>query len=168
MGRPAIPFSQEAADEICERLAKGESLRAICSMDRPEFIPGPTTVFKWLANEPEFAKQYAHARELQAEHYVDEIIAIADSPTATTNRETGEAEMRDPQRDRLRVDARKWIASKLAPKKDGDRVFNEHTGADGSPISLVVDRPPRESREEWLARREKELKGVGPPARPAN
>ena len=74
---------------------------------------------------PEFAEQYARAREVQAETLADEIVSIAD--------EDG-----DPQRQRLRVDARKWVASKLKPKRYGDKVTNEHTGADGGPVALTV------------------------------
>lgn len=132
-GRPSS-FTQEIADEICERLMRGESLRTICGAERDDFIPGQTTVFKWLSENEAFAKQYVRARELQAEHFVDEIIAIADSPNTTVNPVTREPELRDPQRDRLRVDARKWVASKLAPKKYGDKIAL--TGADGGPVQF--------------------------------
>lgn len=71
---------------------------------------------------------------MQAEAFADEIIAIADGDAAT-----------DPAiaaamtaRDKLRVDARKWIASKLAPKKYGEKVTQEHTGAGGEPLELTV------------------------------
>lgn len=137
---PVAPFkfTQEIADEICQRLAKGESLRKICGSDRDDFLPGQTVVFEWLKTNDDFAKQYAHARELQADHYVEEIIDIADAPNATTNAETGAAELRDPARDRLRVDARKWVASKLAPKKYGERVGVEHSGEIGLPEETMA------------------------------
>lgn len=125
-----MEFRQDVADEICERLARGDSLRKICGADRDDFIPGATTVFKWLDEHEAFAKQYARARELQAEFYADEIVAIADAPNATTNA-AGEVEMRDPARDRLRVETRKWVASKLLPKKYGDRQVIEHEASDG-------------------------------------
>lgn len=114
-------FDQAIADEICERIAKGESLRKICEAERDDFIPARSTVFKWLESTPSFADQYASARARQADHYADEIIEIADAPNMTTN-PSGEPELRDPARDRLRVDARKWVASKLAPKKYGDKL----------------------------------------------
>ncbi len=56
---------------------------------------------------PEFLEQYARVSELQTDIFIDEIIDIADG---TEN---------DVQRDRLRIDSRKWIASKLKPKKYG-------------------------------------------------
>ena len=136
-----MEFDQAIADEICDKIASGKSLRAICGVERDDFIPGQTTVYRWLRENEDFAKQYAHARELQAETLVDEIIEIADSPNATANPKTGEAEIRDPQRDRLRIDARKWFASKVAPKKYGDKISHEHTGADGGALAVTYVAP---------------------------
>ena len=133
-----MDFNQTAADEICARLARGDSLRKICGSDRDDFIPGQTVVFEWLKDHADFAKQYARARELQADHYVEEIIEIADAPNVTNNLETGEPELRDAQRDRLRVDARKWVASKLAPKKYGDKLeLNNNHGVQDSLADLM-------------------------------
>lgn len=132
-GRPS-EFSQKIADEICERLSKGESLRAICAGDDQTaegYMPHRSTVFRWLDDNETFRDQYARAREAQADHYVDEIIAIADSPNATVNPLTKEPEIRDPQRDRLRVDARKWVAARLAPRKYGDAVQVKHADSEG-------------------------------------
>ncbi len=110
-GRPT-DYSQETADLICERLVSGESLRAIC---RDDEMPAISTVFRWLGLHPEFSEQYARAREEQAEALADEIVAIADKDS------DGDDSAVLAARDRLRVDARKWVASKLKPKKYGDR-----------------------------------------------
>lgn len=134
MGRPS-DFTPEIANEICERLAKGESLRSICSGERDDFIPGQTTVYRWLEENEEFRKQYAHARERQADHFVEEIIDIADQPNVRTSAD-GEVVASDPQRDRLRVDARKWVAAKLAPKKYGDKVAL--AGDAENPVQVVT------------------------------
>jgi len=120
-GRPTI-FSEELADTICERLALGESLRAIC---RDDDMPAMSAVFRWLAANQSFKEQYAHAREAQADALADDILDIAD-----TAKETNEA-VRKAQ---LRIESRKWIAAKLKPKKYNDRVINEVTGADGGPV----------------------------------
>ncbi len=104
MGRPAI-YSDELADEICERLADGESLLKICKDER---LPSKTTVFKWIAKNADFADNYARAREAQAEGFAEEIVAIAD---------TG-----DIDRIKTQVDARKWVASKILAKKYGDKL----------------------------------------------
>lgn len=105
-GRPS-KFTEQLADTICERIADGESLRSICSDDG---LPGKATVFRWLHDHAAFRDQYARAKEEQAESLADEIVSIADGQDGS-----------DPQRDRLRVDARKWVASKLKPKVYGDK-----------------------------------------------
>lgn len=121
-GRPSS-FTQAMGDDICERIANGESLRAIC---RDEAMPAMSTVFRWLSLDKSFSEQYARAREEQAEALADEIVDISDE-------RDGKAIMADGQevavvfdstaiaRNRLRVDARKWVASKLKPKKYGER-----------------------------------------------
>lgn len=124
-----VEFNQEIADTICGRLAEGESLRAICLSDD---MPGRTTVFKWLLNHPDFANQYARARELQADTLFEEILEIADDSTGD-RKVVGEEgkEVCDTefvQRSRLRVDARKWMAGKMAPKKYGEKVDVNHQG----------------------------------------
>lgn len=104
-GRPS-EFTQATADAICERIADGESLRRICA---EEGMPDKATVFRWLSQNEAFRDQYAHAREMQAETHADRIVDIADEAT-------------DAQLARLQIDARKWAASKLAPKKYGEKV----------------------------------------------
>lgn len=125
MGRPS-DYTQQIADEVCTRLANGESLRAICGADRDDFMPSIGTILRWVGEKPDFQKQYARAREIQAETLADDIVSIADGPT------TGDDSVQTA-RDRLRVDSRKWVASKLLPKKYGERVA--HVGdADADPI----------------------------------
>lgn len=102
----AIEFKQNVADAICEAIADGKSLRSICKQSN---MPTTSTVCKWLSVVPSFAEQYTRAREMQADALADEITDIADETTG------------DPQRDRLRVEARKWVAAKLKPRKYGER-----------------------------------------------
>lgn len=113
-------FTQEAAEIICTRLAEGESLRTICA---DEAMPVMSTVMRWLASNEPFREQYARAREEQADFYAAQIIDIADdSDRDYIETEDGPAVNPEHiQRSRLRVDARKWYASKLAPKKYGDK-----------------------------------------------
>ena len=72
-GRPSH-YSAEIADTICDRLAGGESLRAICT---DAGMPDRATVSRWLAHYEEFRDLYGSARECQAESLVDEILKIA-------------------------------------------------------------------------------------------
>jgi hypothetical protein len=89
-------------------------------------MPALSTVFLWLSNDRAFMEQYAISREEQAETLADQIVSISDEDSATT-KSFGEDEVQvvfdsvAVARNRLRVDARKWVASKLKPKKYGDR-----------------------------------------------
>lgn len=91
-------------------------------------MPSAETVRRWLADESyaQFRGQYARAREDQADTYADEIVTIADEAT-------------DPALARLQMDARKWVASKLAAKKYGDKVQTELSGPDGSAIVPIIN-----------------------------
>ena len=143
-------FTQEKADAICERLAEGESLRSIC---KGEDMPNKSTVMRWLADNEAFRDQYARAREAQADHLAEEILQIADDGSNDTYQtDDGEAVNHDViARSRLRVDARKWLASKMAPKKYGDKLQAELTGANGGAVQVEHSQRPKLTREEWLA-----------------
>lgn len=133
-GRPC-EYTEDKAAAICRRIGDGESLRAICSDDG---MPDRHTVFRWLNAFPEFWAQYARARELQVEHWSHEILDIADETTHDTiATDDGERPNNEyMQRSRLRVDTRKWLMSKLAPRVYGDRI--EHTGHGGGPLQVQV------------------------------
>lgn len=143
MGRPS-DFNETTALEICERLAEGESLRAICLADD---MPSKSTVFRWLDSNPTFRDQYARAREFQADTMADEMQDIADDGSndwMEKHDKDGNAigwqlNGEHVQRSKLRIDTRKWNASKLKPKKYGDKITNEVTGADGKDLIPVVN-----------------------------
>jgi hypothetical protein len=137
-GRPSS-YSPELANRICELLAGGQSLRQICAADD---MPDKATVLRWLPKHDEFRDQYAHARELQTEYWAEEILEIADDGTGDTYKDENGNERTDHEvvaRSRLRVDSRKWLMSKLAPKKYGDKVTQEVTGANGSPLVPIIN-----------------------------
>ncbi len=133
-GRPTS-YTLELTDAICARLADGESMRSVC---RDDAMPSMSTVFKWLREHNEFSQQYAIAKEECAEVYAEEIIEIADdsSNDYTEAGEGGETKLNSEhvQRSRLRIDARKWVASKLKPKKYGDKLQQEVSGPGGKPV----------------------------------
>ena len=92
-------------------------------------MPAKSSVMRWLGEKPECRDQYARARELLTEHWADEILEIADDGATDLVEKTGRngstymaVDQEHIQRSRLRVDARKWLMSKLQPKKYGDRV----------------------------------------------
>jgi hypothetical protein len=138
-GRPS-DYTQETADRICAQLAEGKSLRTICKADD---MPSTVTVYSWLRTRPEFLTQYTRAKEDAADAFAEEMLDIADE----ASNDWMEVHDKDNpgyrfngehvNRSRLRVDTRKWIASKLKPKKYGERVQAELTGKDGGPIETA-------------------------------
>lgn len=86
-------------------------------------MPSRKTVYEWLHKYESFRDAYARAREAQAEYYAAEIVDIADKCT-------------DPNKARLQIDARKWYASKVAPKKFGDKL--DLTANLGGEIKIIV------------------------------
>jgi hypothetical protein len=134
LGRPS-KFTQELADKICDKVATSSSgLRKICEENEIDY----STVKRWLIDNTDFCAQYARAKEEQAEHLADEIIAIADDGSNDTkiikDKQGNDIEVEDTEwtsRSKLKVEARKWIASKLKPKKYGDKVQTELSGEVG-------------------------------------
>lgn len=114
LGRPS-DYTPQLATAICARIAGGESLKRVCSAEE---MPDRTSVYDWLNKYPDFANMYARAKEDSADVDADDIKDISDDLTE------------DPQSRKVRIDARKWIASKLKPKKYGDRIDATvaHTG----------------------------------------
>lgn len=119
MGRKSI-FTAALAKAICDRLAEGESLRAIC---RGEGMPSARTVARWAEEKEEFCQHYARAREFGCDSLADEILEIADAPYEKT--ENGTIDSAEVQSRRAMIDARKWYLSKIMPKKYGDRIAVE-------------------------------------------
>lgn len=120
-GRPS-DYLPEVAEDICNLLMDGESLRSICK--RPG-MPSIRAVMYWLQKHEDFVQQYVRAREVQADLLAEEILEIADDSAGDVVIDDEGREQTNHERvarSRLRVDARKWYASKLAPKKYGDKI----------------------------------------------
>lgn len=125
VGRPS-KCTQELMDRICAELPHLDGgLEEIC---RAEDMPTSRSVFRWLADPEnvEFRQMYAHAREITGEIQAQRALADA-------------LEAKDAAIGRLRFDARRWAASKLAPKKYGDRIAHEHSGPDGGAIMTKTE-----------------------------
>lgn len=100
------PYNPELAPVICERVAQGESLRAIC---REPGMPAEGDVRRWaIANTEDFGTQYARSRDIGLDCEVEEALAIARDLSTPVDRA------------RLIVDTIKWRACKMAPKRYGD------------------------------------------------
>lgn len=111
MGRPAI-YTDELAETFCQRIAEGRSERSVCKDDD---MPSHTTIQKWERENPAFAAQYTRARDERAAFLAEEALSISDALGHSPSSEQVQAA-------RLQVDTRKWFASKLAPKRFGDRI----------------------------------------------
>ena len=119
----------EICNAICEGLAQGKSARAMCV----EVGIGQRTLWDWLETDTDFAQQYARAKEEGHDLLAEQILEIADaSEHDIRTREDGSTYIDNEavQRSRLRVDARKWYLSKLAPKKYGEKVTATVEGVD--------------------------------------
>ena len=143
-GRPT-DYTLELTDLICSRLSEGESMRSIC---RDDTMPVQTTMFRWLRERPEFKLQYDIAKEESAESLADEMVDIADNEVSTAVLVDGLPLIIDGKavttvdstavaHAKLRIDTRKWAASKLKPKKYGEKLQSE---------TIVVEL----THEEWL------------------
>jgi len=137
MAPPQLEFTQEIADIICDRIMDGESLRSIA---RDPTMPTKTSVLKWLIRVPSFATQYARAREVQADGMVDEMLDISDDAQNDwmTKRGLQVPDNEAIQRSKLRIDTRRWVASKMRPKKYGERVGTDEPGDSAENITRVV------------------------------
>lgn len=138
-GRPST-YTQEIADDICSQLAEGISLRTVCI---PDSMPSARTVFRWLRTDEKFCQQYARAKEESADAMAEDILDIADDGTndwMTITLPGGHEKMIPDQevlqRSKLRVDTRKWIMSKMKPKKYGDKM-DVTTGGEKLPTPLL-------------------------------
>ncbi len=144
-GRPTI-YTEELGVEICARMACGVGIKKIAEADD---MPDATTIFAWAVNEKHpFSNQYALARKIQAEGFVDEITAIVDDGTNDwIVTEKGDMVNNEAiQRSRLRFQARQWLASKFLPKMYGDKLNVESQGAVEVRVSYAT--PEKSSLEE--------------------
>src|SRR4029079_17935017 len=118
-------------------MAEGESLRSIC---RDEQMPALSTVFLWLSKDGTFSEQYARAIEARVMVMEGEIMEIADDGRNDTYEVDGTTRTDHDviARSRLRVDTRKWLMARMAPKKYGDKIAAEVSGPGGGPVKHEV------------------------------
>jgi hypothetical protein len=125
-GRPST-YNPQTAQIICDRIAGGETM---VNISKTPGIPTPQTVHQWRRKYPEFAKDYATARADQMETWADEIVSISDDSALDTmdGPKGGQVSNNaNVQRDRLRVDTRKFLMAKINPLF-ADKVAHDHSG----------------------------------------
>lgn len=121
-GRPSS-YDEAIADEVCERLAAGETLTQIIQDD---WMPSRRTISNWLMREPEFLAQYTRARNLQGDFEFDEIRDIGDNLGIL------------PEHKRIMVDTRKWRAERLNRREYGNSVNHKHSVEQPAPDALTT------------------------------
>jgi hypothetical protein len=137
MGRKTT-YTEKAANEICRRIAEGEPLRKIC---RDDHMPAWQTVYGWIEANRTFAERIARARELGFDAIAEEAMEIADTPQIGETEETSEDGKKVKREDmlghrKLQVETRLKLLAKWAPKKYGESIRQELTGANGGPIQM--------------------------------
>lgn len=130
-GRPT-KYSDIIAAEICGRLSCGEPVSTIC---KDPHMPGVTTIFMWLRRHDDFRKDYEDARRNGAHTYADQIAQIIDSKPLEIIDEQGNVRYDSASIawNRLRMDGRKWLASKYLPK-----VYGERLGVEGVEDGVAI------------------------------
>lgn len=130
IGRPSR-LTKELLEKIILQVVEGKSLKNICEKEN---MPNIATVFRWLSegrksNSDEilknFCDKYAHAREIQQDVLVEEMLDIA-----------RKANSKNFQASRLLIDTLKWRAGKLAPKVYGEKEMLEVAGVADRPLII--------------------------------
>ncbi|WAX22777.1 hypothetical protein MAJJADAN_00015 [Pseudomonas phage Amjad_SA] len=127
--------------QLCERIAEGEPLRAIC---REEGMPAWRTVYLWREEDKEFDTAIAHARHIGFDAIAEDALIIADTPQIgqiVTSKEWGDEIKQEDMlgHRKLQFEARLKLLAKWDPKRYGERV--DHTSSDGSmsPKPTVIE-----------------------------
>lgn len=129
--RPRRP-TEDVVRRLCEALMMGQSLNEI---DRDPTMPTKRRVTQWLSDPAyaNFRERYYNARRIQAELRIDEIFDIADDSSSDYKPELDDEgnvvrmvpDNEHIQRSRIRIDTRKWFASKMLPRIYGEKVMQE-------------------------------------------
>lgn len=117
-------YSAGLAQKICDEVAGGST--AIAAVRKHGI--GWTTFWEWCKAHEWLANEYARAEEQRGQVLANELLELADT-----------ADAQNVNAVRLQVDTRKWLASKLFPRKFGDRVGLEHSGKDGGPLKVEIE-----------------------------
>ena len=139
-----MAIDRDIANEICLRMLDGESLKRIC---QDEHMPSRRTVFRWLVDDEDFRQEYELPREMLGDLLFDEIKDIADDARndfmerlAADGTIERTPDHENIHRSKLRVETRKWMASKLIPKRYGDKLDVEVKAGGGLAAELAAAR----------------------------
>ncbi len=143
-GRPS-PYADRRSEimgSVCEQIAKGVTMADIC---RQAGMPDRQTIYEWSVADAEFALRIARARDDGADVIAEQSLAIVDAPPERGP--DGKIDAGSVAHAKLRAEHRLKLLAKWNPKKYGDKIQAEHTGANGGAIQVASTvtfvRPPR-------------------------
>ena len=124
------------ADKVCALMQTGIP----CGKDCAKVGIPKTTFLGWTKGTGGIPDQYAHAQEAMIHSIAEQIMAISDETPVTIVDQNGISRYDSAavQHQRLQVDSRKWLLSKMMPKVYGDKNVQEITGPNGGPITLAA------------------------------
>ncbi len=138
MSRPTS-YTRELGDAVCELLMASGSLRAVC---RNEGMPDRNTVMRWVVDDIDgFAAKYARAKDIGIDDFVEQTPEIADEPPPLTAQ--GSVDTGAVAHAKLRIETRRWLAERMAPKRYGLKQGLDLSNTDGT---LQVDEATRSAR----------------------
>lgn len=117
-----LASTEDPIGEICAEIAAGSHIGACCEKRGLAY----STVRKWIDSDPTRSALYARAREDRADRLADEIVDIAEEADVAVKVDGEDQRLvldaTAVQRNKLRVDARKWVAAKLKPRVYGEKL----------------------------------------------
>jgi hypothetical protein len=126
-----IQYTEELANEICDRLIEGESMRRIALSPN---MPSRNTMLRWIDDETkDFGSKCARARLMQADTMDDMVLDLIDKVDADNAHAM-----------KVKLSAIQWRASKLNPKKYGEKLDLNHGGSVGVQLVNDIPRPKRD------------------------
>ena len=164
VGRPSR-YCQKLAHVILTRIADGEGLREIC---RDPAMPDRSTVLRWVQKHDAFRRDYERAREAQIEWFAEEMLNIAFDRTHgdAASSKDGVGKGRDTVAwAKLQIDTMKWLMSKFAPTRFGDRLEVEDGNTEKVERVIILSGNGR-SEGRTIGAMHDPRKGEGPTPRP--
>ena len=102
-------LNKQKMQAVCDELAKGKSLRSICTAeDMPHFV----TVLQAVQRDDDLHEMYTKARAIGAEILADEMFDLARQPLDGFDKQLANAEV---QRRRVEIDTMKWVFARMQP-----------------------------------------------------
>ena len=126
----------DIVNDICDSVSNGIATRNAILKNKIPF----KTFYEWIDADGIKSKQYTRATELRAELMADELMTISDSTAddiITDERGNEIINHNVIQRDKLRIDTRKWLMSKMMPKK-----YGENKSLDLTTLGEKITQPP--------------------------